>query len=122
MVEKADDDHSRLEQELGSWPGSQTETHSSSSIVVELDLVYLHATIDVGVHVTLDAEVNSVAAFTLVDSGAMGVFMHVKFVEQCNAILQPKLVPRDVRVIDEWVISSELIPHETTIELIIGDH
>jgi len=100
MVEGKKHNQSRIEQELGNWQGLQREIYSLSSIggfskgpKEGLDPLYLCATIDLRAHVTLEAEVNFVAALTLVDSGATGVFMHPKFAKQCNAILQPKMTP-----------------------------
>jgi len=51
--------------------------------------------------VTLDVEINSVVALMLVDSSTTRFFMYPKFAKEYNAILQPKLVSREVRVIDE---------------------
>ena len=88
----------------------------------ELDLLYLRATIDAEAHLTLKAEVNSMAALVLVDSSATGIFIHPEFAQQCNAKLQPKKIPREVRVIDGRIINSSLITQEATIEVNIGDH
>lgn len=77
---------------------------------------------DPGAHLTLNAKINDLEALTLVDSGATGVFMHPTFALKCNAIIQTKKVPREVRVIDGRVINSGLITHEAQVELVIGDH
>jgi hypothetical protein len=83
---------------------------------------YVRATIDPGQHLSLHAKINSIPGLTLVDSGATGIFMHPKFAKQCNAVIQAKKVPREVRVIDGRVINSGLITHQAQVEFIIGDH
>jgi len=91
IVRGREHSQSRMEQELGNWRDLQSEMHPSSSIVDfpkdpvnKLDPLYLRATIDLGAHLILDAEVNSLAALTFVDLGATGVFMYPKFIEQCH--------------------------------------
>ena len=86
------------------------------------DLLYLHAIIDHEAHVTLDVEINNLAALTLVNSEAIGIFMHPRFVEKCNAILLFKVAPREVKVIDGPIINSGLIMHKTIVEVVVGDH
>ena len=54
-------------------------TKLTKALEVTTDSVYLHATIDPDAHLTLDAQLNSLKALTLVDSGATGVFMHPTF-------------------------------------------
>lgn len=82
----------------------------------------LRATTDPGAHLTLDAMINSIAATTLVDSGATGVFMHPQFAQICGATVTTKDIPREVRVIDGRRINSGLIIHEATVELQVNDH
>ena len=85
-------------------------------------LLYLRATIDPGVHLILNAQINSQAASALVDSGATGIFMNSKFAQDCQAIIKAKEVPREVRIIDGKVINSGLINHEATVELKVRNH
>lgn len=77
---------------------------------------------DPGVHLTLNATINSLPATTLVDSGATGVFIHPLFARKCHAEIRPKLVPREVRVIDGRIINSGLITHEAVVELQVENH
>ena len=41
---------------------------------------------------------------------------------KCNAILQLKVAPQEVKVIDGQMINSRFITHKTTLEVVIGDH
>lgn len=75
------------------------------------DSFYLRATIDPNAHLALDARINFLAPLALVDSGATGVFMHPTCAAQCNAVIRPKVMPREVQVIDERVINLGLITH-----------
>ena len=84
--------------------------------------LYLSATIDPGVHLTLNAQINSQVATTLIDSGATGIFMNSKFAQDCQAMIKAKEVPREVRVIDGRVINLGLITHEAIVELKVGNH
>ena len=84
--------------------------------------LYLHATIDPKVHLTLNAQINSQAATALVDSRATGIFMNSKFAQDFQAMIKAKEVPREVRVIDGKVINSGLITHEAIVELKVGNH
>ena len=56
-------------------PESSPKCHGS---FLELgpDLHYLRATLDLGAHLTLEAEVSGVAALALVDSGATRIFLY----------------------------------------------
>lgn len=87
-----------------------------------VDPHYVRATLEPAAHVTLSARINSMAAFTLVDSGATGIFMHQIFARDCGAEVKLKLIPREVRVIDCRVINSGLITHEALVQLEIGGH
>ena len=89
---------------------------------VTTNSLYLRATIDSDAHLILDAQVNSLKALTLVNSGAIGVFMHPTFAKQCKAVVRCKVTPREVRVIDGRVISLGLITHQAQVELVIGSH
>ena len=82
------------------------------------DLLYLNAIIDPKAHMTLDVEINSLAALKLVDLGAMGIFMHPRFAEKCNAILWLKVVLQEVKIIDGRMINSRLSMRE----IIVGCH
>lgn len=82
----------------------------------------MRATTEPGTHLTIDARINSIAATTLVDSGATGVFMHHDFARHCGAEMRPKLIPWEVRIIDGRVINSSLITHEATFQLTMGGH
>lgn len=120
---------SQIEWEEGDCHSLQVDTANSQennlhggSPTTELGLLYLRATVDAEAHLTLEAEVNSVAAVMLVDSGATGVFIHPNFAQLCNAKVKPKSIPREVRVIDGRVINSGLITQEAIIEVKIGDH
>ena len=63
----------------------------------------------------MDAKINPLAALTLVDSGATGVFMHHDFAAQCNALIRPRNVSKEVRVIDGMMINSGLITHQVEV-------
>ena len=52
--------------------------------------LYLYTTIDLGVHLTLNAQINSQVATALVDSGATRIFMHPKFAQHCQARIKAK--------------------------------
>ena len=83
---------------------------------------YFHATIDPGVHLTLNAQINSQVATALVDSKATGIFMNQKFAQDCQTMIKAKEVPQEVRVIDGRVINSRLITHEAIVELKVENH
>lgn len=102
-------------------PKTQSRPTTEGSIEVSTPL-YLRATMDPGAHLTVVGHINSVAAEPLVDSGATGVFMHPDFAIKCNALIKPKEVPREVRVIDGREISSGLITHDATVRLDISGH
>ena len=55
--------------------------------------LYLRATIDPWVHLTLNAQINSQVATALVDLGATGIFMNSKFAQDCQAMTKAKEVP-----------------------------
>lgn len=117
ITERGDDG---LDQEQGlQWEESLEIQEDPGSVSSPLSL---RATLEPEAHVTLDATINSMAASTLVDSGATGIFMHPRFAEECNATLQLKRAPREVRVIDGRMINSGLITHEAVVELVIGSH
>ena len=97
-------------------------TRIANASKVTINSLYLKATIDSDAHLTLDAQINSLKALTLVDSGATGVFMHPTFAKQCKAMVQCKVTPRENRVIDGRVINSGLITHQAQVELVIGNH
>lgn len=82
----------------------------------------VHATIDMEGHLTMNVHMNKVSVVALVDSGATGVFMHPDFAKHCNATIRMKTIPREVRIIDGRTISSGLITHETTVDLIVNGH
>ena len=84
--------------------------------------IFLRATTDPEGHLTMDAKINSLAALTLVDSGATGMFMHPDFAAQCNTLIWPRSVPREVRVIDGRMINSGLITHQAEVRMIVGNH
>ena len=84
--------------------------------------LYLRATIDPGVHLTLNAQINSQVATTLVDSRATRIFMNSKFAQDCQAMIKAKEVLREVRAINGRVINSGLITHEAIVELKVGNH
>lgn len=88
----------------------------------EAAALYLRATTDPEAQLTLNAQINFLAAITLVDSGATGIFMHPDFAQECRAEIKPKVAPREVRVIDGRMINSGLITHEAKVELRVGDH
>ena len=73
-------------------------------------------------HLTLDAQIDSLKALTLVILGAIGVFMHPTFAKQCKAVVRRKVTPREVWVIDGRVINSSLIAHQVQVELVIRSH
>ena len=104
------------ELKLDKQSDEKKETHKKG-----MDSLYLRST-DPGAHLTLHAIINSCKAFILIDSGAIGIFMHPKFVETCKAITHLKDNPREVRVIDGRVIDSGLITHQAQVELFIGNH
>ena len=85
-------------------------------------LLSIQATMDPGMHLTLNAQINSLLVITLMDIRATGVSMHHTFAQACHAKIQSKTIPREVRVIDGRTISFELITQEATIELCVGDH
>lgn len=82
----------------------------------------MRATIDPEAYLTLKAEINGLAASTLVDSGATGIFMHPTFARECKAEVRPKLIPREVRLIDGRAINSGLITQEVTVDIQVGSH
>ena len=82
----------------------------------------IRTTMNPRVHLTLNAQINSLPPITFMDSGATGVFLHPTFAQACHAKIQSKAVPREVQVIDGRTISFELITQEATIELCMGDH
>ena len=67
--------------------------------------MYLHATIHSEAHLTLNAQINFLAAITLVHFGATGIFMHTDFAQECSAEIKPKIALRKVRVIDGQMIN-----------------
>ena len=75
------------------------------------------ATMDPRVRLTLNAQINSLPAITLMDSKATGMFMHPTYAHACHAKIQFKVLPREVQV-----ISSGLITQEATVEQCVGDH
>ena len=97
-------------------------TKSAKALDVTTGFLYLCATVNPDVHLTLDAQVNSLKALTLVNSKATGVFMHPTFIKQCKAVIRCKVTPREVWVIDRRVINSGLITHQAQVELVIGSH
>ena len=88
----------------------------------EPDLQYLRATLDPRAHLTLKAKINGVAALALVDSGAIGIFLHSQFTQECGAVVSPREYPCEVRMIDGRVINCGLITHEASVQVMIGDH
>ena len=58
----------------------------------------------------------------LVDSGAIGIFLHPQFTQECGAVISPREYSHEVMVIDGRMINSGLITHETSVQLVIGDH
>ena len=97
------------------------ECHGSFS-ELEPDLHYLHATLDPGAHLTLKAKINGLAALALVDSSAIGIFLHPQFVQECGAVVNPREYLREVMVIDGRMINSVLITYKASVQLVIGDH
>jgi len=54
----------------------------------ELDTTtILRAMVDSGTHLTLEIEFNALPAIALIDSGAIGIFMHPQFARECQAIV-----------------------------------
>lgn len=53
----------------------ESHEHLNRAVV----LLYLRTTIDPKAHLMLKAQINSLAIVTLIDSGAIGVFMHPNF-------------------------------------------
>lgn len=114
------------------YPGRQTAIATSLGNTLSvpqptiqgltLEPLCLRATSDPTMHLTLDAKINGRSATVLVDSGATGTFMHPTFAKECQAIITPKTVPREVRVIDGRVINSGLITHEAEIHLTVNNH
>ena len=98
-----------------------SKCHGSFS-KLEPDLHYLRATLDLGAHLTLKAKINGMAALALVDSGAIGIFLHPQFAQECGAMVSPRKYLREVRVIDGRMINSGLITHKASVQLVIGDH
>ena len=94
----------------------------AKALEVTTNFLYFCAIVDPDAHLTSDAQINSLKALTLIDSGAIGVFMHSTFAKQCKAVVQCKVTPREVHVIDGRVINSSLITHQAQVELIIGSH
>ena len=85
-------------------------------------LLSIQVTLDPRVHLTLNAQINWLPAITLMDSRAIGVFMHPSFAQACHAKIQSKVAPREVWIIDGKTIKFGLIIQEATIELCVGDH
>ena len=54
---------------------------------VTIDFLYLRATIDPNAHLTLDAQINSLKALTLINLEATGLFMHPTSAKQCKAVV-----------------------------------
>lgn len=71
---------------------------------------------------TLNAQINSLVARTFVDSQVTEVFIHPNFVQECIAKIRPKVILREVQVINGRMINSRLITHEAMVELEEGDH
>lgn len=88
----------------------------------EEEPLYFRATADPSAHLTLAGLANGRTATLMVDSGATGVFVHPTFAAFSKATITAKAVPREVRVIDGWVINTGLITHEAAFQLVIGDH
>ena len=84
--------------------------------------LYLRVTVDPNAHLILDTQINSLKALTLVNSGATGVFMHSTFVKQCKVVVQHKVTPQEVWLIDGRIINLGLITHQAQVELVIGGH
>ena len=60
---------------------------------VTTNSLYLRAIVDLDAHLTLDAQINSLKALTLVDSRATGVFMQPPFAKQCKAEVWREVTP-----------------------------
>ena len=69
----------------------------------------IRATMDLRVHLTLNAQINLLPAITLMDLRATRVFMHPTSARACHAKIRSKAVPREVQVIDGRAINSRLI-------------
>ena len=90
------------------------ECHGSF-LELEPNLHYLRATLNPGAHLNLKAKINGVVALALVDFGAIGIFLHLHFVQECGAVVSPREYPCEVKVIDRRIINFGLITHEVSV-------
>ena len=69
------------------FEGMKEETNAQMA-----DPLYLRALMDPELHLTVEGKINSVPACSLIDSGAIGIFMNLQFAQQCRAEVIPKVI------------------------------
>ena len=56
--------------------------------------LYLQSLTDLESHLILECKINSIKAYSLVDSRATGIFVHPQFAHECKAEIRAKIKPR----------------------------